>query len=431
MGDYLQSYSIMIIETICMFLFFDAFLRRKKQVWYVRKAVISGAVIMGCILCTFLTKYFWLKELAVILFFGIVAILLYEEPVWKNVLVSTMFQGILMLIDYFTVLLDVKVLSGNGEDIEKSQFFLILLARAILFLVVLLIGYYYSEKDMAIIREQDWLKIMILPVLSVCVIAGLVFDIQHGSKGSPYRIYWMFGIGLLAMNLMVYFFLRDMFFRENRIYESRLLMKQAEDRLEMYQSLVEQNQRQQALNHEYKNQIACLRMLSSEKDYQRMDAFLDEIQEGIRHSMDHIDTNHRIVNAILNDKYGEAVEKKIPFLVKINDLQGIWLSDHDTVVILSNLLNNAIEASERNVEQPFIKVKFVQEDDELVLSVVNRYYGVIKYYNEDILSSKKADGHGYGIKNIIETVKKYGGDYYISTENGTFSFLIVIEKGTG
>lgn len=90
-----------------------------------------------------------------------------------------------------------------------------------------------------------------------------------------------------------------------------------------------------------------------------MDALLNEIQEGIRHSMDHIDTNHRIVNAVLNDKYEAAAEKKIPFLVKVNALQGLWLSDHDLVIVLSNLLSNAIEASERNVEHPFIKVKFV------------------------------------------------------------------------
>lgn len=53
-----------------------------------------------------------------------------------------------------------------------------------------------------------------------------------------------------------------------------------------------------------------------------------------------------IINAILNTKYQEAISKNIVFVFKVNDLSKIVIKDEDLVVILANLLNNAIEACE-------------------------------------------------------------------------------------
>ncbi len=45
----------------------------------------------------------------------------------------------------------------------------------------------------------------------------------------------------------------------------------------------------------------------------------------------------------LNTKYQEAISKNIVFVFKVNDLSKIVIDDEDLVVILANLLNNAIE----------------------------------------------------------------------------------------
>ena len=43
----------------------------------------------------------------------------------------------------------------------------------------------------------------------------------------------------------------------------------------------------------------------------------------------------------------EAISKNIVFVFKVNDLSKIVIKDEDLVVILANLLNNAIEACEK------------------------------------------------------------------------------------
>ena len=103
--------------------------------------------------------------------------------------------------------------------------------------------------------------------------------------------------------------------------------------------------------------------LLKNKKYQELERFIDESNSDTAGKIDKIDTNHVIVNSILNTKYREAREKKIVFVVKVNDLSTLKIKDEDIVLILSNLLNNAIEACEKS-ERPVIKVKIMKEQNK-------------------------------------------------------------------
>ena len=97
------------------------------------------------------------------------------------------------------------------------------------------------------------------------------------------------------------------------------------------------------------------------------------------------------------------------------------------MVLLANLLNNAIEACEKCGEKRTIKVKFLQEDDNIVLSVKNTYVQPVQYINDEIVTSKtmNSEEHGVGIKNIINIVEKYNGTYVINSDNDEFIFSIM------
>ena len=146
----------------------------------------------------------------------------------------------------------------------------------------------------------------------------------------------------------------------------------------------------------------------------------------IGHKADCIDTNNVIVNAILNTKYQEAKQKDIVFVLKVNDLSNLPISDEDIVVILSNLLNNALEACEK-CNDKILKIKFVKENGQIVISVVNSFDGNILVVNGNYCSSKDdLSIHGMGIRNVKEVVGKYGGTCVIRHDNYMFHFIIFI-----
>ena len=195
----------------------------------------------------------------------------------------------------------------------------------------------------------------------------------------------------------------------------------------MYRSISENLEKQRRRTHEFKNQLACISALAAKGQYKELDEYIGKIDDALRHSMDTIDTNNVIVNAILNTKYREAVSRGIVFVLKVNDLSGLAIKDEDIVVILSNLLNNALEACEHCGEK-IIRLKFVLEEGQAVVSVKNSIGTELAVEKGELLTTKtdNADEHGMGIKNVVNAVERYGGRYVIDYDKGFFQFTILL-----
>ena len=97
------------------------------------------------------------------------------------------------------------------------------------------------------------------------------------------------------------------------------------------------------------------------------------------------------------------------------------------VVILSNLLNNAIEACEKCQDKKIIMMKFIKEDS-IIISVKNTCRNEAERGHNKMGTSKteNVEEHGYGITNIKEAVKRYGGVYAIQESEKEFYFSIII-----
>ena len=113
--------------------------------------------------------------------------------------------------------------------------------------------------------------------------------------------------------------------------------------------------------------------------------------------------------------------------VKIDDLSALPMEDEDVVVVLSNLLDNAIEAASQCAVEKIVKVKFVEENDGYILSVHNTANNNFSYNGKDVVTTKEDKlSHGYGIKNIKTILEKYNYDYAVSNKDGIVSFTVLM-----
>ncbi|MDE5825346.1 MAG: ATP-binding protein, partial [Lachnospiraceae bacterium] len=145
-----------------------------------------------------------------------------------------------------------------------------------------------------------------------------------------------------------------------------------------------------------------------------------------------INTNHTVVNIILNQKYQAARDKNITMTFVINDLSGLTMPEEDLVTLLTNLLDNAIEACEKIDEKntaidKTIQFKMVVEESQLILSVRNPVNEPVQIKNNMVVTSKKDSiYHGIGLSNIDTVVKKYHGTSVLKCKDGWFSFAAIL-----
>lgn len=434
MKDYIISLIYVLIEAACSKLFLETFaeVRIKDSKWLKELMFILYAIGFF-VLVNVLSSHIFIRLLAATIYIILYAKLYLRISVLKAGILTILFQGVLGVVDYLILVLQVTFF-GSMVEMQNSYYvqgtMLIILGKMFLFVVIILIRLLLKKESLARLNDMEWLRFLVFPCFSIFAVCGMVMTSGSLINQTQENVYLSIALGLVGMNIVVFYMIRDISMREMQISEAKIFRLQVENQTRMYRSISENFDKQRKKTHEYKNQIMCIEALIKKRRFEELSEYIDVIQENLREEADAINTNHVIVDAILNTKYQEMLEKNMVFVFKINDLAQISVSDEDIVTILSNLLNNAIEACEQCSGKRIVKLKMVMEGDFLTISVRNTFENQIFMSGEELLTSKKEDveEHGIGVKNIVETIIKYSGSYVIKHDEGEFCFSILIPQ---
>ncbi|MCI8946101.1 MAG: sensor histidine kinase [Lachnospiraceae bacterium] len=90
--------------------------------------------------------------------------------------------------------------------------------------------------------------------------------------------------------------------------------------------------------------------------------------------MSAVNTNHPVADAVLNQKFHAAREQGVSMTFQVGDMGGLRLDEEEMVILLANLLDNAIREGVKVAGQgrkAIIHVKLVQEGGKMIFSVRN------------------------------------------------------------
>lgn len=432
MSLYIQSLFIIVLEILCCKLFFETFGEKRHKEKKVRNAAII-IVLIGFSFWAgnFLWESLLLKEALIILVMSSLMWAIFRMSFVKALILSFLYQALLLAVDYPTFLIALTLFNSTTE-VEENYLLggslTVVLGRVVVFFCVILIKQKIGSKKAGLLSDTEWLKIIFFPIFSICTIIAMIYAMGGVEDPKAEQICFVIAIGLVGMNIIEFYLINDILESERRLRENELFKIQVKEQTRLYHSISESLEKQRRRTHEFKNQIFCIDSLITTKNYAELEDYVGKLSGALSKELDSIQTNNVIIDAILNTKYQEAVGKRILFVIKISDLSALKISDEDIVVILSNLLNNAIEACEK-CDKRVVKLKFVKEDGNIVLSVKNTYQGSIAYEDGEIVTTKEErEEHGIGIKNIVDTIHKYDGTYTIRTKEQEFYFSILIPE---
>lgn len=132
------------------------------------------------------------------------------------------------------------------------------------------------------------------------------------------------------------------------------------------------------------------------------------------------------VNALIVYYGDRAAKQGIAFRADAAYPASLPVDDADAVVLLGNLLENALEACLRQTEgSPFILLHIRPLQGMLIITLDNSYSGVIMRDNETFLSSK--EGHNsMGISSAEKIAEKYKGYLQIQYEKTQFHVSVTL-----
>lgn len=267
-----------------------------------------------------------------------------------------------------------------------------------------------------------------VPALLSLAGGGLICFFEMSFRSGEISAGPLFAVaGVIAVIQIGALFLVGWLEQDSRVREETFSLKtKAQAQQESIEALSAAYAQQRKLTHDFRAHLDTLDGLLAQKpmDIRAVQQYLGGLRAAQTSRIMLVNTHHAALDALLNQKAFAARNRNIDIQFAVNDLSAVVIDMVDLTVLISNTLDNAMEACEKlpaSERQIFVKV--LLEEDVLFYSVRNRSLPVRVEEGRLPPSTKKDSSlHGYGLQNVQTILKKYHSLYAMSWAEGWFDF---------
>lgn len=236
--------------------------------------------------------------------------------------------------------------------------------------------------------------------------------------------------GLWGINMLTYY----LFYAIGKATKENLALRTTQHRIELEQEKYEANRvnydELRTLRHELKNYTFYAKALLDARKYGELSAFLEENMISQSPILNSYDCGNYIVDVIINHEMNVAREKGVTLVPDVLVPHELPFGVEDVCSLLSNLLDNAIEAAaDSGCREPRVSLTIRPKQAYLFIHQENSVSASVP--TDQLLSlkttKKNRELHGFGTKIIRRVVDKYSGSIKYAMKDGCFVTDVMLE----
>lgn len=399
----------------------DRVLSRRQKGW------ICAAVVMASLL-EYLNKkigfFYSLNMLGLqILIIGTVLFILRRKKIISITCVFIMFFSIVQTIEILVIIgISTKIL-GAKNMLAIYEADLPYLRNAILLMIRLAVWGVYRVIRM---REVRINHPMLLGGASVLAYIDMYYLFVYAFMGQNFVNIRtsVVAMGIIILILSVLIICSMYYFQREKNTELKQKDLALEENYTKFYDIYSENK---YLSHDLKNHLNILEDYLRHKEYEKAYNYMVKLREPILKIEEYAPSGNQVIDMILNDKFAIAEKDNINVNQEIDIIGKVGISDKDLCTVLSNLLDNAIEACGKCIDQrPWIDITIRKISNGLILKVSNSMNGNVFISEEKYLTTKEdRKRHGIGLDSINYVLKKYNANIKIESGDQTFDVSIV------
>lgn len=424
MNDFLQFLSRVAVNFFDIYIcvrFFSMILGERGCKKILLRITILTALAVRLVF-SFYKPYVWVNFTMSILIILLLTIS-FHAPIKKKILAALAVNLMIALSETVIALLigfpSLSFLQKGSNNDNIPLFLSLLLFWAIMTLTQWLVTRKRHKDKIAwkvVILEVMVTIIVVFELVAVCLRREQISDIEPAI--------------LFAAECTVYLmiFLKDTM---EALYTSRQegnLIKQEKEFYMREAAIIEKKHGlEQQFRHDMKNRIQVLRNIAETNNVEELNKYLSELETRQKQNVAFSDTGNLIIDSIINSKLQDAADKGIEVTVRTQLPNDLEANSDDMVVILGNLLDNAIEACEHVTENKYVHFVMKYEMDCIFITIHNSFDGIIKHYNNGFQTRKEnREHHGIGLRSVKKTVDEYNGNIDFTCEDKDFGVKVLL-----
>lgn len=360
-----------------------------------------------------------------ILFVFIISSLTKRRKVKQRCVFSLLICAVWMMMEVlvFVILgvlgIEESILADSGSFFSKMS----------MLLLSALIQRYISEKHHSEISMRYFLTILLIPITSIYLMHNIWMIAATHNEYIRFSV--VTSLMLLLANYVI-FEVYDWMSRQtelqaqNQLFKQQLELceRQAEERESLYLEI-------RRMRHDMKNHLSGLHGMISAGEVNQAEMYIQEmLDDGVGERIAEVSRSGNIVvDSLINHKYSLSQKEGIHFDANIFVPSSLPFQSGHLVIILGNLLENAMEACQKLPHnQRYIRLEISYVKRMLQICICNSCLKERKRDDKGKYLTTKSDMiyHGLGLSSVEQAVAYYNGEVVIKDTSGQFQVTVVM-----
>ena len=419
--EYLLSILWQTLELIFLHLFWSAFFSRKVPI---SKYICWFFILLMVSLCyTHLLDNSTAELILALSIHLLSAKILYHGDTWQHIIAIVFAMIMASMIDVAVLYGTCSILQISLSDFTwriLSYSVVVTLGKLFSILCAWLVKQFRNNQDL-MQTQYKWTLLSLLFTAVSYIMLIILFD-SYADQNDMSMAAFLFTCVLVVANLASLYLINMLASSERTSRESALMKQQMAIQTESILAFERNYRAQRKTVHEFQHHLQTINDLLSGNETEIARKYVNSLQETQTTRILAVNSHHPIIDAILNHKYQIATEQQIDVQIQVNDLSSVEINIDALVVLLSNLLDNAIEACLRVKKDPAIDCSILNDDGLLFISVSNTSLPVTIVDDTIPTSKLPKQDHGYGLMIIRHILDQYNAESTFTYEDGWFHF---------
>ncbi len=422
LADIIHIIKLVLIGSV----FFKFQHRTQKKKIYIYIAILLGMLSISVVIFFVKNSFFKLVLYLVSvvgMFLGI-----YKEQIAKLVIFSLWISFIISLLDTMSMTL-VDIIS----DISKYNITMVedVVVSCVSLLVVSVLSFVINNKNKVDIKHISYKELVVFTIVAVIDAFVAVLISSFIDEQSIDKISYLVALSMVVVGIYIQLaFVIILFTQKTMLSEQKQVIENYLNAQKNHYEYLENKEREtKKFRHDLRSHMQIIKEMTKQGKYDLVEKYFEEINEKVEALENKVSVYNEIVDAIINQYYSIACDKQITmevvgkFPVKCN------VSTYDLCTIFSNILTNAIEATQKADKKTIKLVCGNNEDGEVFINLSNTYNKATRMENCRMMTTKlDKELHGFGLENVCDSVDKYDGVMDVYETNEEFFIEIMLKN---
>ena len=196
-----------------------------------------------------------------------------------------------------------------------------------------------------------------------------------------------------------------------------------------FEFLNERVEETKTICHDLRHHFVAIEGFLQNREYENLEAYIRRFNDLDLEFSPVVYSQNPAINVIVSHFARYASKEGIKLTLRLDVDANIKVLEADLCVILSNLLENALESCMRQDSgERFVILSIGQKPSFLAINIENSTDGNVAQSNGMFISSKARDRKGYGLYSVCAIASRYQGDadFQANNQNKVFKSKVVL-----